>query len=466
MNGDRMNEAPMRIGGTDFVEVCKGVIAIDSSVHQSNRQVVDYLAGHAANAGLQVEIQEESWAGASFANLLVRPQGHKSPVNQRELMLQTHLDTADPGPFGLWERNQSNPFSPQLLDGKIYGLGAADAKLDFVCKLSALASFTSASFRQRGCVVVGTFGEESGMAGALRLIRRNRISADWVCVGEPTGLRLFNRGKGIAAVEVTLPFSEEELAYRRDHDLSESTSTQSRIFKGRSVHSSEANRGESAIAKMFEYLEQMPRNLLVMEMDGGVSFNTVAASAFLELDVVSDIATTMGDRLVKLNHLLADLSSRMRLHSDPHFDPPHATLNVGCIRTLEDRILLSGTCRIPPGVNQDVYESWMKELKERVLALGGEMRIVDYKRPFATSETSPFVEICQGELRAMKLTDQLGSHASTNEASLFARTGMQCLSFGPGRREGSDSSTSEYVELRELEVATEFYRRLIGKACL
>lgn len=445
----------------DFVETCRRFIAVDSSSAQGTQQIAEVAAALCRERGLDVDVQSDFHNGLAQANLIARPSGvARSGV---EFMLQTHLDTIDPGPFQMWARNGQNPFDAVIVDGRLHGLGAADAKLDFLCKLEALASFGPLKEWTLPPVLVGTYGEEAGMAGALRLIRKNQIAAKMALIGAPTDLRLVNAAKGFANVEILLPFSDEEVRYRREHDLRESTSTQSRLFHGRAAHSSSPQLGESAIAKMLDFLQQLPDGVVVMEIDGGLSTNTVPAHAFLELEAAT-VRSPIAPKIRALHAKILDLEADFESHSDPEFNPGTPTLNIGLIRTHEDHVQFAGSCRLPPSVTQQVYESWMTSLGDFCRGLGGTFRVTDYKKPFRTPGHSMLVKGCLDELRGMGLQDAVTTQSSANEASLFSRVGIECVCFGPGSREGNVQD--ENVLLEDLRTATDFYRRVIERFCL
>jgi acetylornithine deacetylase/succinyl-diaminopimelate desuccinylase-like protein len=439
------------------------MIAFDSTPAQGTRELVLWLAEMARERGLHAEIQEEVFGDQPQANVIIRPVAGRPSL---ELLLQTHLDTPDPGPFGLWTETGHNPFDATIIEHKIYGIGAADVKLDFLCKLEALSGFSGDTAWRLPPVLVGTYGEELGMIGTLKAIRKNKISAKMALIGEPSELQVITAGKGIATVEIRIPYSEEERRYRFEHNLRESTSTESRIFNGKAAHSSTPHLGESAIKKMFEYLLQLPENIVVMEADGGVNFNTVPANAFFEIDPVSTIADPMSKKLAAIYRALMDLENQFLAYQDRDFNPSHPTLNVGLVRTFEDHIFLSGSCRIPPIVTNEVYEGWMMGLRRKCEAINAEFRVTDYKRPYRTDENSIFVRGCVAELEEMGLSPKTTTQASSNEASLWSRTGIECISFGPGIREGNIHTPKEHVLIDDLKKAIEFYRRVIGRFCL
>lgn len=447
----------------NFIETCRKMISFDTTPQCGTLDLVQWLAEICRQRGLVVEIHEEVSNDQSQANIIVRPTAQRPGV---EFLLQTHLDTPDPGHFGLWTETGNNPFDAHIIENKIYGLGAADTKLDFLCKLEALSAFSKDTDWRLPPVLVGTFGEETGMNGALKLIRKNKFSAKMALIGEPSDMRLITAGAGLAAVEIQIPYSEEEKNYRYDHNLRESTSSQCRIFHGKSAHSSTPHLGESAIKKMLDYLLQLPESIVVMEMEGGVNFNTVPANAVLEVDPISGFSQPMTRKLATVYRALKDMEVKFLSYQDRDFTPSHPTLNIGLIKTYDDHILLSGSCRIPPIVTNDIYESWMKSLKEKCESVGAHFRITDYKRSYRTDQNSMLVRGCLSEMQEMGLSTQTTTQSSTNEAALWSRVGIDCISFGPGKREGNIHTPKEHVAVDDLKKSIEFYRRIIERFCI
>ncbi|MBO9668201.1 MAG: M20/M25/M40 family metallo-hydrolase, partial [Bdellovibrio sp.] len=380
----------------DLIEACRQFIAIDSTPSHGNRELARWAAAFCRQNGLHVEEQEEVVGDLEQVNIIARPVSERPSA---EFLFQTHLDTVDPGPFPLWTLTGSNPFDAHIIDGNIYGLGAADVKLDFLCKLVAIASFGNNRAWRLPPVLVGTFGEESGMQGALKLIRKNKVAAKMALIGEPSDLKLINAAKGFASVEVRIPFSEEEIAYRNEHNLRESTSTQSKLFRGKAAHSSTPHLGESAINKMFEYLMMLPDTVNIMEIDGGINFNTVPSHAFLEIDMVSTVKTPIAKKLANIYRGLKSLELEFLKYKDEDFFPSSPTLNIGLIRTNEDDIQLSGSCRLPPVITHETYEAWMDQLRQVCEENGAVFRVNDYKKPYRTEVNSILVKGCLDELR-------------------------------------------------------------------
>lgn len=447
----------------DFIESCRQLIAIDSTPTHGNKELAKWAAAFCRQKGLIVEEQEEISGDLEQVNIIARPSNER-PSN--EFLLQTHLDTVDPGPFSLWTDTGLNPFDAHIIDGKIHGLGSADVKLDFLCKLEAIASFGKERSWKLPPVLVGTFGEESGMQGALKLIRKNKISAKMALIGEPSDLQIINAAKGFANVEIRIPFSEQEMNYRNEHNLRESTSTQSKLFRGKAAHSSTPQLGENAITKMLEYLMMLPDAINIMEMDGGINFNTVPSHAFLEIDLATPIEKPISKKVANIYRAVKALELKFMSYKDDDFYPSTPTLNIGQIRTNESDIQITGTCRIPPIISHEVYEKWMEELGQICEQNEAIFRVNDYKKPFRTTEKSILLKGCLDELRNMGLSDKPITQASTNEASIFSRVGIECVCFGAGKREGNVHTPNEHVAIADLERSIEFYKRVIERFCL
>ena len=183
----------------EFLEACRKIIGIDSSPSAGTLEVTKFVESLATSLGLHAELQTEAWNGVDQANVIVRPRALKNPadVPEGEFVLQTHLDTPDPGPYALWKKTGANPFNASIYQSpegdRIYGLGSADVKLDFLCKLYAFAAVSNAVAAKSLSdssntwrvppVLVGTYGEELGMPGAVKLIRKKKIRPSAMLVG-------------------------------------------------------------------------------------------------------------------------------------------------------------------------------------------------------------------------------------------------------------------------------------------
>lgn len=446
-----------------FLDNCRKLIGLESTASHGNLSVAEFAARLCTEAGLHVEMQKETVDGIEQCNVIARPHAARP---ESEFLLETHLDTVDAGHFSHWTKTQSNPFNASIYNDVIYGLGAADVKLDFLCKLEAAKAFVGVPMK-RPFVLVGTFGgAQPGMAGAIRLIRKKMVHATHALIGEPTGRRLVIAGTGLASVEISIPFSSDERNYRRDHDLMESTSTQSRIFSGKAAHSSNPGLGENAIMKMLEYLAQLPEGIAVMDLSGGINDNSVPADALLEVDFVAGFKDPIRPKISKIYSSLRRLEADLMEFREDGFHPPHPTMNIGRIRTNEAEVLLSGSCRLLPSVADEVYEGWMKKLGMAVQEVGATFRVKDYRRGFSSEPETPFVGAVQECLRDMGLDSRLHKEAVTCEANVFHRLGIECLVWGPGQGVGNSHAPNENVSMADLRAAIDFYSKVLERFCV
>ncbi len=439
----------------NLIETSRHLVGLDSTPSRGTREVGEFAANLCREAGFQVEVDLENLNGLEQMNVIARPKG-STPAGG-EIMLQTHLDTVEAGNFGAWTKTQSNPFSASIYNDVLYGLGVADAKLDFLCKLEALKEVGSQNWRHPPALVT-TYGAKVGMAGAIKLMRRKRVKAVAALVGEPTGMVLGHAGQGLAVLEVSIPFSDEEARYREHHDETESSSSQSKIFVGKAAHSSEPGLGENAIVKMLEYLAQLPSGIAIMDLDGGNSDNRVPESAVLEIDVVSSFRDPIVPKLAQITKVFR--------HMEQIIKNEMASLNIGTIRTFPDQIRVTGSCRLPPTVTNDVYESWISTIRSECAQVGATFSVRDYKAAFNTDTGAKVVQAGSRALKATGMECVLAPVKTSTEANVFSRFGVECLVIGPGQGVGNSHAPNENVKIEELHRAIQFYRHVIKELCL
>jgi acetylornithine deacetylase/succinyl-diaminopimelate desuccinylase-like protein len=129
------------------------VIRIDTVTHHSNEELVRVLAPLLIEAGLKVEEQRVVENGVAFKNIIAFSH---APDAKDLLVLNTHLDTVSFGTCSDWTKTHEDPFKATRVRDRVYGLGTADVKLDFLCKIWAAQS--SKPWKQP-FALVGTYGE-------------------------------------------------------------------------------------------------------------------------------------------------------------------------------------------------------------------------------------------------------------------------------------------------------------------
>src|SRR4030095_9333416 len=101
-----------------------------------------------------------------------------------------HTDVVPAGPLDQWT---SDPFTPTIRDGKLYGRGAADMKGSIAAMIVACEEFLEANSEPPVSIAFLPTSDEEGPAvdGTVKLC--NALAArgerlDWCIVGEPTAV--------------------------------------------------------------------------------------------------------------------------------------------------------------------------------------------------------------------------------------------------------------------------------------
>ena len=162
------------------------VSSVSPEFDQSNRPVIDLLAGWLADLGYRIEIMplpRQPHKANLIATLGSGPGG---------LVLSGHTDTVPYDDSG-W---QSDPFKLTERDNRLFGLGSADMKSFFALAIEAARQFDADKFKAP-LILLATADEESSMDGALSLVEADKPKAKYAIIGEPTGLKPIRAHKGI-----------------------------------------------------------------------------------------------------------------------------------------------------------------------------------------------------------------------------------------------------------------------------
>jgi acetylornithine deacetylase/succinyl-diaminopimelate desuccinylase-like protein len=226
------------------------------------KNVADFLAASAAQAGLDLEFQD---VRPGRYNLLARLRP-KGPL-QRTIVLAPHLDTVVAA---------EAQFTPRWNHGRLHGRGACDTKGSVAAMFTALCELAESPTRPQTTEIVfaGLVDEEHAQAGS-RALADSGFKADLAIVGEPTRLQAVTAHKGDLWLELET--------------------------QGRAAHGSTPQLGKNAIhemARIVEVLEteyaaqlrQRKHRLLgtatvnVGTISGGTQPNIVPASCVITVD--------------------------------------------------------------------------------------------------------------------------------------------------------------------------------------
>ena len=143
-------------------------------------------------------------------------RGTASPV----ICFAGHTDVVPTGPVEKWA---SEPFTPTLRDGMLYGRGAADMKTSIAAFITAIEGFVAAHPEHGGSIALLITSDEEGIAvdGTEKVVQalqaRNEL-IDYCIVGEPTcvdklGDTLKNGRRGSLSGSLTVKGIQCHIAY-------------------------------------------------------------------------------------------------------------------------------------------------------------------------------------------------------------------------------------------------------------
>ena len=171
-----------------------------------------YVGERMRSAGLAVRIWEPEPAELP-ANRYAIPPGHSfrgrpqlvatatGRGGGRTLLLNGHVDVVSVEPRELWT---SDPFAPDLRDGRVHGRGACDMKGGVACMLLATEVLRALEVPLAGDLVVNTVTDEESTGAGSLAVAASGLHADGGIIPEPTSLTawLGTRGSLMPAITV------------------------------------------------------------------------------------------------------------------------------------------------------------------------------------------------------------------------------------------------------------------------
>jgi acetylornithine deacetylase len=142
----------------------------------------------------------------------------------KTLLLNSHLDTVPPSKS--WK---SNPYKANEANGKIYGLGACDAKASIACMICTMTNLIKSEKELGGRVIFSAVCEEELESRGIKELIKKIPSFEAAVIGEPTNLDIAVAQKGIVRAKM--------------------------LSKGKSAHAS--LRGVNAIHKAADDIEKI-----------------------------------------------------------------------------------------------------------------------------------------------------------------------------------------------------------------
>jgi acetylornithine deacetylase/succinyl-diaminopimelate desuccinylase-like protein len=432
----------------DLIEESKKLIGIRSVSETGTEEIVSHLLPYVRALGFETMLQKNP-EDAREMNLIA----HMASQDAKDLCPQglafvTHLDTVPGGDPSLWTKTVNDPWNATIVDGKIYGLGSADTKLDILCKLLALERVGLKNIKVP-VALIGTFGEERSLAGA-RLIRDTGIMhPKFALISEPSDLKAVTAHKGMLYFKATF------------RGGGSSKKGESRSFRGKSAHGSMPHLGENAIEKAIRWLAEQ-EGMEVTHIQGGTVHNVVPELCVLSVE--KSATAPRADFLKKFLSCLEEACAFLKNHTHADFDPPYTTGNFGVLHSQDDGSLyLEFDFRLIPDADQGKIESLFRDLEKKTPGLK-----VDLFRKNLPLHTLPTTELARRVSEAqIGCGLEVGSFVKSGntEGPIFQEMGAEAVILGPGHSTGNIHAPNEHNEIAQLHKAVDFYEVFLRKFC-
>ncbi len=163
----------------EIVQFAQQVIRIRSVVSEDQKNVTDFVASKYRGLGFKTDFIEDAKTKINVAGHLEGTGGGKS------LGFYAHHDTMPVDVLSDWEYD---PWGAEIVDGKIRGLAAADAKGGVACAVGMAMALQKAGVRLRGdLTLVSGMGEvTSENVGMKSVIRAGHFNVSAAVQGDPT----------------------------------------------------------------------------------------------------------------------------------------------------------------------------------------------------------------------------------------------------------------------------------------
>jgi acetylornithine deacetylase/succinyl-diaminopimelate desuccinylase-like protein len=338
-----------------------------------------FLGGWLEALGAEVLLEEIE---PGRPNLIAR----FSPLDGRpRILLGPHLDTV--GVAGM----TIDPFCGELRDGRVWGRGASDTKGPMAAMLWALRQTAELQAESPVAIdFVAFMGEESGQFGSKDFANRHASDYQFALVGEPTSMQIVHVTKG--SLWATLRAT------------------------GKAAHSSQPERGASAILKLIRALDVLDHHL--------------------------------GHQLATFTHPMLG----------------HSTMNIGMIR---------GGSR--PNIVPDLAEAELDiRITPALTAAGGALKLLketlvafDLPLEISTSHENPPMETDPSHpmIRAlMETADTTGLAGAPwfSDAAHLANGGLPSICIGPGSIDQAHTK-DESISVADLEEGARFFESFIRR---
>jgi acetylornithine deacetylase len=378
---------------TAALDLVRDLIAFDTTSRDSNLKLIDYAQALLEKAGARCRRSYN--AGGDKANLFAT----FGPEGDGGFVLSGHTDVV-PVDGQDWS---SDPFKPEVRDGKLYGRGACDMK-GFVGTALALAPDIAKAKLKRPIHFALSYDEEVGCVGVKSLLddlKTQNLKPALAIIGEPTLMSIVGAHKGGAKLVTRCC--------------------------GREHHSSGPEKGANAVMMAGEFVSLLDSVWDELRADTDPRFDPPH----------STIQATVIQGGTAVNILAREAEVTWEYRCLPDRDP--------------DKII----ARVKNRAEAEVLPKYKRRAPEAQFDT-----VLHAQYPgLVMDEDSPAVRLA----RELTGANRVEAVAYGTEAGHFQSYGIPAVICGPGSIDQAHRP-DEYCALSELEACEHFLRKVIAKA--
>lgn len=192
-------EVEKNIKEADLIDLTQRLVRIrsdyDEGVAANHKEIANFLADYLRDMGMEVHVIEPE---PDYPTVIARLKGSEGTP---QLGYLGHYNTVMAGDMAKWE---TDPWSGEYKDGRVYGLGAVDMKMHIASSLLASKAVIDAGIKLKGDLIHLYIPGEGAQTHSLPFITKSNpelLKADWY-IDEEGGTSLTKNSGGWTWVKV------------------------------------------------------------------------------------------------------------------------------------------------------------------------------------------------------------------------------------------------------------------------
>lgn len=378
----------------DKVEILKKLISFDTTSYKSNLELIHFIEKYLKQYNIACSLTyDETNEKANILATIPDVKGNKIGG----LILSGHTDVV-PVTNQKWN---TDPFTPTIIDDKIYGRGSSDMKGFIAVVLSLIPELTAQSLR-KPIHLSFSYDEEVGCTGIVKIvndIKQKDLKPEACVVGEPSSMQIISGHKGINVFNCQIT--------------------------GRAAHSSLTPRGTNAIeyaAMIICKIRELANSLkTIRDEDYDVPFSTLSTN-MISGGIAQNIIPENCEFIFEMRNLP---ENKADLILKPLFDY----------------------------INNEVLSIMQKEYPNAAI----EITNLSATPGLYKNSSTPF----QKTVYSLCHDDTVHKVAYATEAGIINNSGIDTIVCGPGSIEQAHKP-NEFIEISQLDLCEKFLRKLVA----